>query len=91
MEYLVIDLEMCKVAKCYSRNIFNHGSEIIQIGAVLLDEEYKQTAVLRQYIHPVYGVIDNYIQKLTGIGPENVKNAPVLEEGLKRLMDLTMP
>lgn len=38
MDYLVIDLEMCRVKKLY-RKTYKYASEIIQIGAVLLDED----------------------------------------------------
>ena len=39
MNYLVIDLEMCKVPKNYRGKNYKYASEIIQVGAVLLDEE----------------------------------------------------
>ena len=38
MNYLVIDLEMCKVPKNYREKNYKYASEIIQVGAVLLDE-----------------------------------------------------
>ena len=38
MNYVVIDLEMCKVPKLYRRN-YKHANETIQIGAVLLDSQ----------------------------------------------------
>ena len=39
LNYLVIDLEMCKVPKNYRGKNYKYASEIIQVGAVLLDEE----------------------------------------------------
>ena len=44
MNYLVLDLEMCGVAKHYRTDKFHYATEIIQIGAVLLDEEYQRIA-----------------------------------------------
>ncbi len=41
MNYLVIDLEMCKVPKHYRNKNYKYATEIIQVGAVLLDEEYE--------------------------------------------------
>ena len=41
MNYLVIDLEMCKVPKHYRNNKYKCANEIIQVVAVLLDEEYE--------------------------------------------------
>ena len=41
MNYLEIDLEMCRVKKLY-RKTYKYASEIIQIGAVLLDEGFNR-------------------------------------------------
>ena len=46
MNYVVIDLEMCKLPKLYRRN-YKHANETIQTGAVLLDSEFKKIATLR--------------------------------------------
>ena len=51
MNYLVIDLEMCRVPKLY-RSKYKYANETIQIGAVLLDDEFKRIATLCQYVHP---------------------------------------
>ena len=40
-KYVVYDLEMCKVPKGTKREEFGSRQELIQIGAVMLDEEYK--------------------------------------------------
>ena len=37
MNYLVIDLEMCKVPRDYRSKRYKYANETIQIGAVLLD------------------------------------------------------
>ncbi len=87
MYYLVIDLEMCMVPARTRSAKYRYSSEIIQMGAVLLDENYQSIATLRQYIHPEYGVIDDSIEKLTGITNLQVKNAPLLQEGLIHLLD----
>ena len=39
--YVVYDLEMCKVPKGDKRKEFGSHMELIQIGAVLLDENYE--------------------------------------------------
>ena len=36
--YVVVDLEMCRVPKGMIREMFGSGNELIQIGAVLLDD-----------------------------------------------------
>ena len=67
MFYLVIDLEMCRVPRDYRNKAYHYAYETIQIGAVLLNEEFKQVGTIREYVHPEHGVIDPFIERLTGI------------------------
>lgn len=87
MNYLVIDLEMCNVPKHYRSKKYKYANEIIQVGAVLLDEEYEVIAKLNQYVHPEYGVVDHFISNLTGIQNSHVKHAPYLKEVLLHMVD----
>ena len=50
MNYLVIDLEMCNVPRDYRSRSYKYANETIQIGAVLLDEEFKRIGTLTQVI-----------------------------------------
>lgn len=87
MNYLVIDLEMCKVPKQYRSRKYRYSNEIIQVGAVLLDEAYEEVGRINQYVHPEYGVLDQFIADLTGIKNCNIKNAPLLESVLTHMVD----
>ena len=87
MNYLVIDLEMCNVPRDYRSRSYKYANETIQIGAVLLDEEFKRIGTLSQYVHPEHGVIDPFIQNLTGIRNSQVKKAPRIEETLLHMID----
>ena len=79
--YVVVDLEMCKV---FGRNrLFPYSYEIIQIGAVLLDDCYEIVDRFMSYVKPAFGRIDSFIYHLTGIGGKQVKEAPSLEKALK--------
>jgi hypothetical protein len=62
MNYIVIDLEMCKVPRDYRSNSYKYATETIQIGAVLLDDSFKRIGTLCQYVHPEHGVIDYFIE-----------------------------
>mgnify|MGYP007005551755 CR=1 FL=1 len=46
MYNLIIDLEMCNVPKDYRRRSYKYANETIQIGAVLLDENFKRISTL---------------------------------------------
>ena len=86
MNYLALDLEMCGVSDIY-RSRYKYKHEIIQIGGVLLGENYEPIATICQYVHPEYGVLDNFISKMTGIHNDQIKHAPVIQEALQRLLD----
>lgn len=87
MYNLIIDLEMCNVPRDYRRKSYKYANETIQIGAVLLDENFKRISTLCQYVHPEYGVIDYFIESLTGIRNSQVKNAPRMQEALLHMID----
>ncbi len=80
-KYVVFDLEMCKVPKHIKTE--NLHMEIIEIGAVLLDEAYKEVDSFKTYIKPEYGFVDNFIEKLTGITIAETKNAPETKQALE--------
>lgn len=87
MYKLVIDLEMCNVPRDYRRRSYKYANETIQIGAVLLDENFRRISTLCQYVHPQYGVIDHFIESLTGIKNSQIKHAPSIEEALLHMLD----
>lgn len=87
MFYLVIDLEMCKVPRDYRSKSYRYANETIQIGAVLLDDSFKRIGTLCQYVHPEHGVIDYFIENLTGIKNSQVKKAPKLDEAMIHMID----
>lgn len=86
MNYLVIDLEMCGVSDIY-RSRYKYKHEIIQIGGVLLGENYEPIATICQYVHPEYGALDHFISQMTGIQNNQIKHAPILQEALRHLLD----
>ena len=82
-KYAIVDLEMCNVPRSARKEEYHSRSEIIQIGAVLLDEKYEICDRFVTFVHPQYGVIDNFIRNLTGITQKDTADAPLLEEALK--------
>lgn len=86
MNYVVLDLEMCKVPKS-GRQTFPSSHEIIQIGAVELDEQFQVVDTFMTYVRPQFGAIDSFIRRLTGITPEDTKTAPTTAEALRSFAD----
>ena len=80
--YVVVDLEMCKVPKGYKKE-FRCGREIIQIGAVLLDQDFNIYDTFNEYVKPEYGKLDKFITNLTGITEDNLSDADKLSNVLR--------
>ena len=86
MKYIVIDLEMNTIWKKPERLIW--GREIIEIGAVMLDENLQEVSSFRTYVKPEYNrKISNGIMKLTGITNKMVSQAPHFEEAFKMFLN----
>ena len=86
-KYVVVDLEMCKVPKSRKTEDYRWSMETIQIGAVLLNEEYEIIDTFNTYVKPEYGMIDTYINDLTGIGKKDTLDAPMMERALQQFTE----
>ena len=82
-KYVIVDLEMCNVPKGIKRDAYNWRNEVIQIGAVVVDESLNITDEFMTLVSPEFGAIDNFIEKLTGISRKTVQGAPKVKEALE--------
>lgn len=83
MKHVVVDLEMNSLAKQYQQEKALCRREVIEIGAVILDEEYQEIGSFKTLVKPEFNdVIKPYYENLTGITTAMVANAPVFEEAL---------
>lgn len=88
MNYIFVDLEMNPIAPQFRGLKDSCGSEIIEIGAVKLNENLKQISTFKQYVKPCFNdVITRKIQKLTGIDTETVSYADMLDVALQSFLD----
>jgi len=88
MKYVVVDLEMNKVAKGLSDIRKVCTTETIEIGAVVLDENYSEISSFMTYVRPKYNnEIDRKISKLTGITWDMVENAPEFEVAFRMFVE----
>lgn len=85
--YAVLDLEMCGIPSDKKPAGFDLNQEIIQIGAVLLDENYNTVSEFSTYVSPVYGEIDSFIQNLTGISQSDLEGAPGADKALADFLE----
>lgn len=81
MKYIVVDLEMNPMDIQYAEERALCMSEIIEIGAVLLDESFQEIGSFMTLVKPQYSTeIRKSIVKLTGITTEMVQSAPAFQE-----------
>ena len=83
--YVVIDVEMCGVQ--IRTQSYNRRHEIVQIGAVMMNESYEIIDSFSTFVRPDYGKIDYFISSLTGIANKDVKHAPGLSDALRSMME----
>lgn len=83
MKYVVIDLEMNPVASVYKAERTICKLEVIEIGAVLLDETYQEIGSFVTLVKPYFNSrIEKRYEKLTGIKTSMVESAPYFDDAL---------
>ena len=83
MKYIVVDLEMNPIQSKLKQERKICKNEIIQIGAVCLNEDYDEIAEFKTYVCPqINPVVINRIRKLTHITTEMVQGAPDFQRAM---------
>ena len=78
---------MCRTPKGTKNAQFSLRNELIQIGAVLLDDNFVEVGTFMTYVSPQYSRINPFIQKLTGITQKDVTGAPHFKEALEMFVE----
>lgn len=86
-QYVIVDLEMCRVPREQRTEDYPLSNEIIEIGAVLVNEDLEIADSFKSYVSPQFGKLDDYIQKLTGITDDDLADAPAFPEALAKFLD----
>ncbi len=88
MKYVVIDLEMNPLGKDHKAEGDICKSEIIEIGAVALDEAYNELGTFVTLVKPQLNeVIEKQIETLTGIKTEMVESEPYFWEAVEKFLE----
>ena len=76
MFHIVVDFEFTPIPKSfkYQRKIIKN--ELIEIGAVKLDECYRVIDEFSTFVKPKYSTLDPFCSRLTGITERDLYNAP---------------
>lgn len=81
MQHIIVDLEFTPVGDWNARPHLE--KEIIEIGAVRLDENYEYVDSFDVYVQPEFAHISKYINSLTGINRTDIINSPSIDEALE--------
>ena len=87
MKKVFVDLEFCEVNKKIRRELKYCRCEIIQIGAVKLDEENKLIDRYDRFVKPVYGQINDFITNLTHIQENDLIGAVGFQEAMDDFLE----
>lgn len=83
MKYVVVDLEMNRIAGRYKDIRMVCEKEVIQIGAVMLDENYREIDYFSILVKPAYNdEISASVEKLTGICFSKLYDKPEFSEAV---------
>ena len=87
MVHVVLDLEMNPISKEFKEIRRQMTDEVIEIGAVKLNDKFEQVGEFQCYVKPEYGEINKHITKLTSITNEMVANKDTFIGAFKTFMD----
>lgn len=88
MKYIFVDFEMNPIEGKYKEIRQLCRQEIIEIGAVMLDESYQEVDSFKQYVRPAFSSeITKKYATLTGITTEMVADAPEFKEALDTFLE----
>ena len=73
--YVCIDIEMSELTASQKQMVSGLRNEVIQIGAVMLDENYNMISEFNSYVKPCYSSVTPLIHELTGITNEKLEKA----------------
>lgn len=86
MNHIVIDFEFTPVTSNFvDRKVLKY--EIIEIGAVKLNDNYELIDSFSSYVHPIYSKLDEYCTFLTGITNRHLAGAPKFAGAISALYE----
>jgi inhibitor of KinA sporulation pathway (predicted exonuclease) len=87
MVHVVIDLEMNPIKRALKDVRKFLQDEVIEFGAVKLDENYNQISEFQSYVKPEFSEITKHITKLTGITNEIVADKNTFEVAFEKFFE----
>ena len=88
MNKIFVDFEMQPIKHTFKQERKIVRTEIIEFGAVMLDENDEEISSFKEYVRPVFTIDDvqAYLRDLTGINYSMIKNADGFEKVLRKFI-----
>lgn len=86
MKTIFVDFEMNPINASFKEARQICKNEIIEIGAVLLDEDCNEISSYCQYVKPEYNQITDKYSRLTGVTNQMVQKAPTFREAIHEFL-----
>lgn len=87
VRHIFLDFEMNPIAAANRNPDDPVRHEIIEIGAVRLDESYRLVERYDRFVRPERNTITKKITALTGITQDDVENAPILADAIEEFAE----
>ena len=87
MKHIFVDFEMNPIDKQFKEARELCKSEIIEIGAVILNDSLEKVSEFKKYVKPEYNKISKKCSKLTGITDEILESAPNFKDAIEEFMN----
>lgn len=87
LKTIVLDFEMNLIDSRFKEERKICKNEIIEIGAVMLNDDYVEIDCFKQYVKPFYNEITVHHTGLTGITNEMVAESPYFEEAIYKFLN----
>lgn len=88
MKYIVIDLEMNPIDKKHKKSRMLINREIVEIGAIALDEQYKEIDRFKMFVKPYFNnEMTKNVEMLTGIKTGMLWSQPDFAKAMESFFD----
>ena len=88
MNKIFVDFEMQPIKRTLTQKRKIVRNEVIEFGAVMLDENDKEISSFKEYVRPIFTIdeVPAYLRDLTGISYSKIKTADGFEKVLRRFI-----
>lgn len=83
---VILDLEFCSIKQKRNKGLQYMNHEVIQFGAVMLDEFMQVIDEFSCFVNPEYAIVTKNITSLTGITSEDLDGAPCFKQALEEFL-----